>query len=180
MSPREKDLFVNFFIVFHTFKHDTCVCLLKHVIFVQDRMSPDVTEETSEEPQSETLEERVAKLRESLCTSVDFASLKKYKRTDFRRELLLKQLKDLQRFSRLSKQSVSVKIGPQPRNASAITVDTTRAGSNIDVLRLCLKELNWREVSASEDSTCLITFRFCKCTGLHALLIRLKTCFCRH
>ena len=38
----------------------------------------------------------------------------------------------------------------QPAAKSTVTVDTSNARNAIDVLRLCLKELKWREVSERE------------------------------
>ena len=68
-----------------------------------------------------------------------------YKRTDFRYEVWLKERKALR--AKAKKQSFKVEMTQQPKKAvNAVCVDTTKARSTIDVLRICLKELGWREV----------------------------------
>ena len=51
---------------------------------------------------------------------------------------------------------------PKPPNRQLVTVDSSRARSNIDVLRLCLQDLGWREVghnhNASVLSACHISY----------------------
>ena len=67
-----------------------------------------------------------------------------HKKTDFRHALWARERKFQREKAR--KTRFKVEMGRQPRG-NTVTVDTSKARSNIDVLRLCLKELNWREVS---------------------------------
>jgi len=68
-----------------------------------------------------------------------------FKPTDFRYAAWKAERKAL-RF-RAKKNRFRVEPGPQPKNRSAISIDTSKAKSTVDVLRLCLKDLGWREVS---------------------------------
>ena len=67
-----------------------------------------------------------------------------YKKTDYRYEAWVKERKALR--ARAKKSSYRVDLGPQPKTKTSVTVDTSRARSTLDVVRLCLKELGWREV----------------------------------
>lgn len=67
-----------------------------------------------------------------------------HKKTDFRYQVWLKERRTL--YAKARKSSFRVEIGKQPRRAP-VTIDTSKARSNIDVVRLCLRQLGWREVS---------------------------------
>lgn len=46
--------------------------------------------------------------------------------------------------------SFRVEYGKQPRlRKGTVNVDTSKARSTVDVLRMCLKDLGWREASSS-------------------------------
>ena len=70
-----------------------------------------------------------------------------YKKTDYRYELWKSQRKLLKEKAKRD----SYKVQPsatveQPKTKGIITIDTSKARSNSDVIRLCLKQLGWREV----------------------------------
>lgn len=67
-----------------------------------------------------------------------------FKKTDYRYQLWLKERKALR--SKAKKSSFKVEIGIQPKARHIVTVDTSKARSTLDVVRICLKELGWREV----------------------------------
>ncbi|PAA63595.1 hypothetical protein BOX15_Mlig004300g2 [Macrostomum lignano] len=69
----------------------------------------------------------------------------KFRRTDFRRQVIAEHLAELKRYSRLTKKNVSVPLQRQPKSAR-IRVDTSKSHSNIDVVRLALQKLRWREL----------------------------------
>jgi hypothetical protein len=46
-----------------------------------------------------------------------------------------------------------------------ITVDTSRARSNLEVLRLCINELGWQENSSGDDAHCDIIWQSCASTN---------------
>uniref|UniRef100_A0A1I8JRT9 CDT1 domain-containing protein n=1 Tax=Macrostomum lignano TaxID=282301 RepID=A0A1I8JRT9_9PLAT len=64
----------------------------------------------------------------------------KFRRTDFRRQVIAEHLAELKRYSRLTKKNVSVPLQRQPKSAR-IRVDTSKSHSNIDVVRLALQKL---------------------------------------
>ena len=53
-------------------------------------------------------------------------------------------------YAKTRRQSFHVELGPQPKRA-AVNVDTTKARSSLDVLRLCLRDLAWREVCCKRN-----------------------------
>ena len=69
------------------------------------------------------------------------------------------------------KNSFRVEMGPQPRRAP-VKVDTSKARSNIDVLRLCLRDLGWREV---RDCCCREGGVRCQ-TGREGLPLKRESC----
>ncbi len=68
-----------------------------------------------------------------------------HKKTDFRYQLWIKDRNELK--AKAKKRSFRVDLGPssQPKK-NAVLVDTSKARSNLDVVRLCLHDLGWREV----------------------------------
>ena len=68
-----------------------------------------------------------------------------FKRTDYRHELWNKERKLIKEKAKKSSFSVTEGLKPDKRKG-IITVDTSKSRSNLDVLRICLKELAWREV----------------------------------
>lgn len=70
--------------------------------------------------------------------------------TDYRHQLWIEEHRKAKQLAK--KASFRVELGPQPKRAP-FTVDTSKARSNIDVVRLCLQELGWKEV-------CTILFHF--------------------
>ena len=71
-----------------------------------------------------------------------------YKRTDFRYEMWLKERKALRAKAKRESFKVEAQLNASlPKKAcDAICVDTTKARSTLDVIRICLRELGWREV----------------------------------
>ena len=68
-----------------------------------------------------------------------------YKKTDFRYALWVKERKSLRKRAK----SKSFHVTPfVVSKKQTITVDTSKARSNLDLVRLCLKELKWREVKS--------------------------------
>ena len=74
-----------------------------------------------------------------------------------------------------------MELGPQPRKGlGVVTVDTSKSRSNIDVVRLCLRELGWREVkdlglfssspSTSVDNSSLLEKPLMDIQHLHILM----------
>ena len=68
-----------------------------------------------------------------------------HKRTDLRYELWVKERRAIR--ERAKKNCFRVAPSEQKMKKGTVTVDTTKARSNVDVVRLCLQELGWREVS---------------------------------
>ena len=68
-----------------------------------------------------------------------------FKKTDYRHALWVKDRKAMR--EKAKKKSFKVELGPQSQKKGVITVDTSKARSNLDVLRICLKNLGWREVN---------------------------------
>ena len=71
-----------------------------------------------------------------------------HKKTDFRYEIWLKERKSLREKAKRNSFRVHTADPPPgfPRKG-LVTIDTCKAGTNSDVVRLCLQELGWREVS---------------------------------
>lgn len=66
-----------------------------------------------------------------------------FKMTDFRRELHLRHKREVH----LRKERLQASHERKLHSKYTITVDTSRARSNGDVLRLCVRELGFKEVS---------------------------------
>lgn len=66
-----------------------------------------------------------------------------YRSAEFRREVQQKE-REAARAKRDRQQAARGAVKSAPR--TVITVDTSKARSNIDVVRLCIRELRWREV----------------------------------
>lgn len=85
---------------------------------------------------------------EKMAASKSFLdSLKKpeptsFKMTDFRRELHLRHKRD----EHAKKERMKALQESKLISKYAITIDTSRARSNCDVLRMCVKELGFKEV----------------------------------
>lgn len=71
-----------------------------------------------------------------------------HKKTDFRYQLWLQERKTLH--ERAKRRSFRVEPKTQATRRDAVTIDTSKARSNLDVLRLCLQELGYREVGFAE------------------------------
>ncbi len=69
-----------------------------------------------------------------------------HKKTDFRYKLWVKERKSLRDKAKKGSFSVSEVSQPGSGRKNAVTVDTSKAKSNLDVVRLCLHDLAWREV----------------------------------
>ena len=69
-----------------------------------------------------------------------------YKKTDYRYELWKAQRKLIKEKAKKDSYKVEPTID-QPKTKGIITIDTSKARSNSDVIRLCLKQLGWREVN---------------------------------
>ena len=83
-------------------------------------------------------------------SKVDGSSKKApYKRTDFRYEIWLKDRRALKAKAKRDSFKVEAQLNANlPKRAvNAVCVDTTKARSTLDVIRICLRELGWREVS---------------------------------
>lgn len=65
-----------------------------------------------------------------------------FKMTDFRRELHLRHKRD----EHAKKERMKALQESKLISKYAITIDTSRARSNCDVLRMCVKELGFKEV----------------------------------
>lgn len=65
-----------------------------------------------------------------------------YKKTDFRLQLWKNERKDLK--TKIRRENFRVVKGDRVKNAP-VSVDTTKARSNSDVVRLCLHDLGWNE-----------------------------------
>ena len=85
----------------------------------------------------------------------DQAPLCPHKKTDFRYQLWLKERKALKETARKNSFRVESKGNPMPKNA--VTVDTSKARSIIDVVRLCLQELGYKEVIAMSYISDILT-----------------------
>ena len=75
-----------------------------------------------------------------------------YKRTDFRYEIWLKDRKALRAKAKKESFKVEANLNASlPKKAlNAVCVDTTKARSTLDVIRICLRDLGWREVCKSQ------------------------------
>lgn len=69
-----------------------------------------------------------------------------HKKTDFRYELWVKERKSLREKAKRNSFRVNT-VEPSGGKKGLVTIDTSKARSNADVVRLCLQELGWREVS---------------------------------
>ena len=65
-----------------------------------------------------------------------------YKTTDFRRELAYREKKVAE--IKREKMKILADIRPVPK--FMVTLDLSHARGNMDALRICLKELEWKEV----------------------------------
>ena len=75
-----------------------------------------------------------------------------HKKTDFRYQLWLKERKALREKAKRNRFRVDMKDPPASGLRKAVvTIDTSKARTNTDVVRLCLQELGWREVSAYQS-----------------------------
>lgn len=82
---------------------------------------------------------------------LDLGSLKKpepthFKMTDFRRDLHLKSKRE----QHARKERLRALQEAKHLSKNAVTIDTSRGRSNIDVVRMCIKELGFREVTYFE------------------------------
>ncbi|XP_060066015.1 tubulin polyglutamylase TTLL11-like [Ylistrum balloti] len=102
--------------------------------------------------------------RDYNARSIDLGSLKKpeplqFKMTDFRRDLQIRSKREQHaRKERLRSLSEAKHL-----SKNAVTIDTSRGRSNIEVLRLCIKELGFREFpfGRRENLTCDIHWHAC-------------------
>ena len=65
-----------------------------------------------------------------------------YKTTDFRRELSYREKK----VAEIKREKMRILADMRPVPKFMVTLDLSQARGNIDALRICLKELEWKEV----------------------------------
>uniref|UniRef100_A0A1I8HR71 Tubulin--tyrosine ligase-like protein 9 n=1 Tax=Macrostomum lignano TaxID=282301 RepID=A0A1I8HR71_9PLAT len=70
-------------------------------------------------------------------------------------QVLLDRLAEAKRYSRLTRARIAVPFGVQPRDAP-VRVDTTMSHTNLDVVRLAIKQLGWRECPSGGGDPCEI------------------------
>uniref|UniRef100_A0A0V0J6F1 Tubulin polyglutamylase TTLL11 n=1 Tax=Schistocephalus solidus TaxID=70667 RepID=A0A0V0J6F1_SCHSO len=76
--------------------------------------------------------------------------LSAYKPTDFRRTLMIKKMKSLREYSLYTKRSISVKPKDYHHRCT-LSVGTQHAGTNIDALRLAIRDIGYNEVTDEHD-----------------------------
>ena len=77
-----------------------------------------------------------------------------YKTTDFRRELSYREKK----VAEIKREKMKILADMRPVPKFMVTLDLSHARGNMDALKICLKELEWKEVQIKRSVFLFVCF----------------------